>query len=68
VLWRSTFCACPVAQIFSKCITIYKINYKIKFTALLITAVIVGLDDANRYHWVIVDMKADWKKIFSFTK
>jgi len=68
VLWRFTFCACPVEQIFSKCITKYKINYGIKFTAFLITAVIEGLDDTNKYQWVIVDMKADWKKIYSFAK
>jgi hypothetical protein len=68
VLWRSTFCACPVEEIFSKCITKYKINYEIKFTALLITAVIEGLDDTNKYHWVIVDMKAAWKRIYSLDK
>jgi hypothetical protein len=25
-----------------------------------------GLDDAQKYHWVIVDMKNDWKKIYPF--
>ena len=23
-----------------------------------------GLDDASKYHWVIVDMKQDWKEVF----
>jgi hypothetical protein len=27
-----------------------------------------GLDDAAKYHWVIVDMKNDWKKIYPFDK
>jgi phosphoglycolate phosphatase-like HAD superfamily hydrolase len=27
-----------------------------------------GLDDATRYHWLIVDMKNDWKKIYPFDK
>lgn len=27
-----------------------------------------GLDDAARYHWLVVDMKTDWKKIFPFDK
>jgi hypothetical protein len=27
-----------------------------------------GLDDAPKYHWVIVDMKNDWKKIYPFDK
>ncbi|PWA11768.1 haloacid dehalogenase [Flavobacterium laiguense] len=27
-----------------------------------------GLDDAAKYNWLIVDMKTDWKKIFSFEK
>jgi phosphoglycolate phosphatase-like HAD superfamily hydrolase len=27
-----------------------------------------GLDDAAKYNWLIVDMKNDWKKIFSFEK
>jgi len=27
-----------------------------------------GLDDAAKYHWLIVDMKTDWKKIFPFDK
>lgn len=25
-----------------------------------------GIEDANKYNWVIVDMKADWKNIFPF--
>ena len=25
-----------------------------------------GLDDAGKYHWVIVDMKNDWKKVYPF--
>jgi len=27
-----------------------------------------GLDDAVQYNWLIVDMKKDWKKIYSFEK
>jgi phosphoglycolate phosphatase-like HAD superfamily hydrolase len=27
-----------------------------------------GLDDATKYNWLIVDMKKDWKKIYSFEK
>jgi phosphoglycolate phosphatase-like HAD superfamily hydrolase len=27
-----------------------------------------GLDDAAKYHWLIVDMKTDWKKIYPFEK
>jgi len=27
-----------------------------------------GLDDAQKYGWLIVDMKQDWKKIFPFEK
>lgn len=27
-----------------------------------------GLDDAAKYHWLIVDMKTDWKKIYPFDK
>jgi hypothetical protein len=27
-----------------------------------------GLDDADKYHWVIVDMKNDWKKVYPFDK
>jgi len=27
-----------------------------------------GLDDATKYNWQIVDMKNDWKKIYSFEK
>jgi len=27
-----------------------------------------GLDDATKYNWLIVDMKKDWKKIYSFDK
>jgi hypothetical protein len=27
-----------------------------------------GLDDAGKYHWVIVDMKNDWKKVYPFDK
>jgi hypothetical protein len=27
-----------------------------------------GLDDAARYHWVIVDMKNDWKTVYPFDK
>jgi hypothetical protein len=27
-----------------------------------------GLDDAAKYHWVVVDMKTDWKKIYPFDK
>lgn len=27
-----------------------------------------GLDDATRYHWLIVDMQTDWKKIYPFDK
>jgi hypothetical protein len=27
-----------------------------------------GLDDAGKYHWLIVDMKTDWKKIYPFDK
>jgi len=27
-----------------------------------------GLDDAAKYHWLIVDMKNDWKKIYPFDK
>ena len=27
-----------------------------------------GLDDASKYNWLIVDMKADWKKIYPFEK
>ena len=27
-----------------------------------------GLDDAAKYNWLIVDMKADWKKIYPFEK
>ena len=27
-----------------------------------------GLDDAQKYGWVIVDMKTDWKKIYPFDK
>ncbi|MBK9105368.1 MAG: haloacid dehalogenase-like hydrolase [Saprospiraceae bacterium] len=25
-----------------------------------------GLDDAGTYHWVIMDMKSDWKKVYTF--
>ena len=25
-----------------------------------------GLDDAPKYHWVIVDMKADWKRVYPY--
>jgi hypothetical protein len=25
-----------------------------------------GLNDAEKYGWIIVDMKTDWKKIYSF--
>jgi len=25
-----------------------------------------GLDDAGTYHWLVVDMKADWKKVYTF--
>jgi hypothetical protein len=27
-----------------------------------------GLDDATKYKWEVVDMKSDWKKIYSFEK
>lgn len=27
-----------------------------------------GLDDTARYHWLIVDMKTDWKKIYPYDK
>jgi hypothetical protein len=27
-----------------------------------------GLDDAAKYHWLVVDMKSDWKKIYPFDK
>jgi len=27
-----------------------------------------GLDDAAKYHWLIVDMRTDWKKIYPFDK
>jgi hypothetical protein len=27
-----------------------------------------GLDDATKYNWLIVDMKKDWEKIYSFEK
>lgn len=27
-----------------------------------------GLDDAEKYHWLIVDMKNDWKRIYPFEK
>ena len=27
-----------------------------------------GLDDAKKYNWQVVDMKNDWKKIYSFEK
>jgi len=27
-----------------------------------------GLEDAAKYHWLIVDMKTDWKKIYPFNK
>jgi len=27
-----------------------------------------GLDDAAKYHWLIVDMKTDWKRIYPFDK
>jgi phosphoglycolate phosphatase-like HAD superfamily hydrolase len=27
-----------------------------------------GLNDAAKYHWLIVDMKTDWKKIYPFDK
>ncbi|MHC1777960.1 MAG: HAD family hydrolase [Lentimicrobium sp.] len=27
-----------------------------------------GLDDALKYNWLVVDMKADWKKIYPFEK
>jgi hypothetical protein len=27
-----------------------------------------GLDDATKYNWMIVDMKKDWEKIYSFEK
>jgi phosphoglycolate phosphatase-like HAD superfamily hydrolase len=27
-----------------------------------------GLDDATKYHWLIVDMKTDWKRIYPFDK
>ena len=27
-----------------------------------------GLDDAAKYHWLIVDMKTDWNKIYPFDK
>jgi hypothetical protein len=27
-----------------------------------------GLEDAAKYHWLIVDMKNDWKKIYPFDK
>lgn len=27
-----------------------------------------GLDDAPEYHWLIVDMKTDWKKVYLFEK
>jgi len=27
-----------------------------------------GLDDAAKYHWLIVDMKSDWKKIYPYDK
>ncbi len=27
-----------------------------------------GLDDAAKYHWLIVDMKIDWKRIYPFDK
>lgn len=27
-----------------------------------------GLDDAAKYHWVVADMKTDWKKIYPFDK
>ena len=27
-----------------------------------------GLEDAAKYHWLIVDMKKDWKKIYPFDK
>jgi hypothetical protein len=43
-------------------------NYGIKLTTLLITSIIEGLDDAAEYHWVLADMKADRKRIYSFDK
>lgn len=27
-----------------------------------------GLDDAGKYHWVVADMKKDWKKVYPFDK
>ncbi|MCG8213974.1 hypothetical protein JMY78_00140, partial [Brenneria goodwinii] len=27
-----------------------------------------ALDEAERRNWLVVDMKADWKKVFSFEK
>ncbi len=27
-----------------------------------------GLDDAAKYNWILVDMKADWKRIYPFDK
>ena len=27
-----------------------------------------GLDDAAKYHWVVADMKTDWKKVYPFDK
>jgi len=27
-----------------------------------------GLDDAAKYGWLMVDMKQDWKKIYTFEK
>jgi len=27
-----------------------------------------GMDDAAKYGWLIVDMKQDWKKIYTFEK
>ncbi len=27
-----------------------------------------GLDDAQKNHWLVVDMKNDWKKIYPFDK
>ena len=27
-----------------------------------------GLDDAAKYHWVIVDMKSEWKRIYPYEK
>jgi phosphoglycolate phosphatase-like HAD superfamily hydrolase len=27
-----------------------------------------GLDDARNYNWLVVDMKEDWKQVYSYTK